>query len=373
MAPRDDLLDANKDGTKGGQANYGSTLMKSWWQQPQSTSTGSSSSTESNYGSYQSIPTTWKELEMDQVSQAKREGRRRLVYKLLQVLAVGALAWAAFDFFRGGAGREDDGFSYQYTDMNDTKVLPPAPVHHAHGKNKRKPLSEVHPVELGVPKFSRPKSSRPSEVLTHNKKTNKTKEEDDVHGRGGGPTHFPTNAWYQNMLLVNDGGGGPTEVNRVYSTPFLVDAVGPIPGLRLLPNQVSASTSVIQINDLVEYGLTVGAAPDATTTLKHDDHHDDHKRRGSSHQRKLKKQKHTATTTNTTEEHKSSNSTKSTNSSNPAPTTTSNETSTGDNKDDSGKNSTSTAARTYSNEYSVDRMTPLGLTLSWVRQPLWSL
>lgn len=237
------------------------------------------------YGSYQSVPT--KELNADGHHPGER--RRRIV-KALQLLGTAIALYLAFNFASRLAwfhNDGDDGFSYQYTDMmNDTsqRILPPMQVHYAaQGINQRRPFSTLHPVELGVPKYSRPASSRPFAVLTHNIRTE------------GRPTHFPTSAWYQNMLLVGNG-EPPTEVNRVYATPFLVDAAGPIPGLRVLPNQVSASTSVVQVNTIVEYGLTVGAALDAVERIK--------------------------------------------------------------------KNS---KEPTYSNEYRVERMTPLGLTLGWVR------
>ena len=187
---------------------------------------------------------------------------------------------------------------------------------------RKQPLSTLHPVyDLGLPQFSRPEDSRPPKALLGS--TTKARQLAAEDGNSGGgesqgpgpgnniPNVFPTNAWYQNMLLVRDG-DEPTEVNRAYSTPFLVDAVGPIPGLRVHANHVDASTAVVQLNSVNTYGLTVGAAPDGATLAT------------------LMAATSAAATT-----------------------------------EDSNATNTA-AARDHSNKYSVENMTPLGVTLAWV-------
>jgi hypothetical protein len=46
--------------------------------------------------------------------------------------------------------------------------------------------------------------------------------------------------------------------------PFVLDPAGPIPGLRVHPNHIKASTAVVQLNTVEAYALTVGATADAT-------------------------------------------------------------------------------------------------------------
>lgn len=68
---------------------------------------------------------------------------------------------------------------------------------------------------------------------------------------------LPTNAWYQNLLL---GRGEPTELQRVYTVPHMVDVAGPIPGLQIHPNHIDATSTVIQLSYVQPHGLTLGAA-----------------------------------------------------------------------------------------------------------------
>lgn len=74
---------------------------------------------------------------------------------------------------------------------------------------------------------------------------------------------YPTNAWYQNLLMLR---GEPSNVHRVYSVPYLLDVVGYIPGLRAHANHILASTSVLQLTFMEEFGLTLGAAEDFSKT-----------------------------------------------------------------------------------------------------------
>jgi hypothetical protein len=119
------------------------------------------------------------------------------------------------------------------------------------------PLSTLHPVDdLGLTDIRRPKASRPQRALIKG-----------AAAMNGTRAAFPTNAWYQNLLMMD---GEPSNIHRAYPMPFLVDVAGPIAGLRVHPNHIQASTSVVQLNIIENYGLTVGAAADATTTKKND-------------------------------------------------------------------------------------------------------
>jgi hypothetical protein len=128
----------------------------------------------------------------------------------------------------------------------------------------RQPLSLLDPVDdLMLLGFKRPKDSRPKPVLTRASKEEDLEEEEEAT-----PGPFPTGAWYQNLLLVD---GEPSGIHRTYSIPYIVDVVGPIPGLRLHGNRVGASSEVVQVYNVDEYGLTVGAAKDVTVRAKSKD------------------------------------------------------------------------------------------------------
>jgi endo-1,3(4)-beta-glucanase len=69
----------------------------------------------------------------------------------------------------------------------------------------------------------------------------------------------PTNAWYQNMLQVSQY-GEPSDIQRAYPAPYLVDPVGPIPGLQIHPIDVVTNDMVMQLTYNGDFGLTLGAA-----------------------------------------------------------------------------------------------------------------
>lgn len=133
-------------------------------------------------------------------------------------------------------------------------VIPPnIPSGHGFSSQRHIPLSSLHPVaDLGLTEFNRSDSLRPPYALSKG-------------SAAKGRSSFPTNAWYQNLLMMD---GEPSSINRVYPGPFLVDTTGPIPGLRVHPNHIDASTAVVQLNIVEAYGLTVGAAADATVKPK---------------------------------------------------------------------------------------------------------
>jgi hypothetical protein len=115
----------------------------------------------------------------------------------------------------------------------------------------RAPFSNLHPVDdMGLYDYPRPKTSIPARPIKEGLLNRK---------------NFPTNSWYQSLLLPAD---EPTDIHRAYAIPYVVDTVGPMPGLRLHPNHIDASSFVIQLYVINEYGLSVGAATDATLSSK---------------------------------------------------------------------------------------------------------
>lgn len=103
------------------------------------------------------------------------------------------------------------------------------------------PFSVLDPVaDLGLWTIDRPDASRPPRTMLKLQERNQA---------------LPTNAWYQNLLLVQD--SPPSSINRAYVMPHVVDAAGPLPGLRVIPNrlQVGDSTEVIAQEN---FGITLG-------------------------------------------------------------------------------------------------------------------
>jgi hypothetical protein len=113
----------------------------------------------------------------------------------------------------------------------------------------RGPFSKLHPVkDLGLYDYTRPKMSSPQSPITEGLKNAKI---------------FPTNAWYQSLLMPAD---EPEVIHRAYAIPYIVDAAGPVPGMRIHGNHVDASNFVVQLYVIEEYGLTVGAGTDAAAS-----------------------------------------------------------------------------------------------------------
>lgn len=116
------------------------------------------------------------------------------------------------------------------------------------------PFSLLDPVhDLHLASFNRHEDSSPPKHMF-------VKRADDSKSPLDAPHYepVPTNAWYQNFLMLR---GEPSNVHRAYSTPYLVDVVGPVPGLRANSNHILSSTSVLQLTFNEEFGLTLGAAP----------------------------------------------------------------------------------------------------------------
>jgi hypothetical protein len=113
-------------------------------------------------------------------------------------------------------------------------------------RDPRAPFSTLDPVkDLGLEDFDRPKGSKPARVVTD----------------GSSRKNYPTNSWYQSLLMP---AGEPDMTHRAYAIPYIVDAAGPMPGLRIHANHIDASSSVVQLYVIEEYGLTLGAAADAS-------------------------------------------------------------------------------------------------------------
>jgi len=111
------------------------------------------------------------------------------------------------------------------------------------------PFSDKSPPSLGFPSFERGFQTSPGPVFGKHGRNNITEST-------GLPK--PTNAWYQNLLL-GGAGSDPTQQNKAYTLPYIVDTVGPIVGLRLnWPFMLGSSVSVTA-NYLEKYSLTLGS------------------------------------------------------------------------------------------------------------------
>lgn len=102
------------------------------------------------------------------------------------------------------------------------------------------PLSRFDPVgDFNVFKLVRPDDTSPPD-----------------HIRRNPGEAVPTCQWYQNLVLLR---GEPSSVQRVYTVPFIVDTVGAIPGVRMHPNRVVGTNTVIQLAYDEPHGLTIGS------------------------------------------------------------------------------------------------------------------
>jgi hypothetical protein len=115
------------------------------------------------------------------------------------------------------------------------------------------PFSKLDPViDLGLYNFIRPNVSSPRSSLRYGQYYQSQRHTNK---------NFPTNAWYQNLIMYDNATCNETKPGweyRVYTIPYIVDVTGPVPGVRLHGNQIGASSNVIQLNMIAEYGLTIG-------------------------------------------------------------------------------------------------------------------
>ncbi len=69
---------------------------------------------------------------------------------------------------------------------------------------------------------------------------------------------LPTNAWYQNLLQAPQH-GEPSNVQRIYPGPYLLDVVGIIPGLRVHGTDILSTDMVMQLFFNEHFSLVLGA------------------------------------------------------------------------------------------------------------------
>ena len=89
-------------------------------------------------------------------------------------------------------------------------------------KGLASPLSTIPPYDITVSSYIRPEWSQPGPVFGSRLS----------HGAQVSGVPLPTNAWYQNALIGDNLDIKPTEHQRVYTVPYVIDFVGPIPGIR---------------------------------------------------------------------------------------------------------------------------------------------
>jgi hypothetical protein len=168
-----------------------------------------------------------------------RHVRRRTIaiFVAFSILLIGSFFWL-FKF---------SNLTNDPSTWKDSDLLPYGP---SKKKNAtRSPFSILHPVtDLGMYDFPRPKTSIPARPM-----------KEGLLNRNA----YPTNSWYQSLLAPPD---EPSELHRAYAVPYVVDTIGPIPGLRLHPNHIDASSYVITLYVINEYGLTFGAAVNAASS-----------------------------------------------------------------------------------------------------------
>lgn len=148
---------------------------------------------------------------------------------------------------------------YVFWGTAGSSSAPSVPMHHGIFTGAA-PFSTKDPVhDLGLPDFDRPKDSKPPKTMTDGDGSSDGTSGDNGRRR----RRLPTNAWYQNLLMIND--GEPSSLNRVYTIPYLIDAAGSIPGLRFFANHVAASSTIVQVYSVDDYGMVLGAGADLSS------------------------------------------------------------------------------------------------------------
>ncbi len=119
--------------------------------------------------------------------------------------------------------------------------------------NWNRPLSLLDPVnDLGLAEHTRSRGASPDWKFLDDS----WKSPHDTRNA------MPTNAWYQNLIMARD---QPSNLQRAYPVPYLVDVVGMIPGLRTHSTHVDGSTMVLQLSFNEDFGLVLGATEDLET------------------------------------------------------------------------------------------------------------
>lgn len=116
-------------------------------------------------------------------------------------------------------------------------------------------FSIVDPVQhLGLKDVgpTRPKVSQPSGALRQ-----RSAQQGDSSSTSQQQA-YPTNAWYQNLLLRRDG-ERPTLDHRAYVIPYIIDLAGIVPGVRVHPTYTYAIEKEVHTDFAERYGITIGA------------------------------------------------------------------------------------------------------------------
>eukprot|EP00566_Odontella_aurita_P003490 CAMPEP_0113537792 /NCGR_PEP_ID=MMETSP0015_2-20120614/7019_1 /TAXON_ID=2838 /ORGANISM="Odontella" /LENGTH=1557 /DNA_ID=CAMNT_0000437319 /DNA_START=456 /DNA_END=5129 /DNA_ORIENTATION=- /assembly_acc=CAM_ASM_000160 len=138
----------------------------------------------------------------------------------------------------------------------------PSPVAPSPMQQQRPPpFSTLDPVaDLGLLSYTRPSISSPSSVFGTSSAALSSSSSSSMSTTSNSAK--PTNAWYQNFLLLpND--TEPTVHNRAYAVPHVLDAAGPIPGVRVHPPRVIGEKKVVRVDFVERHGLTLGASAEA--------------------------------------------------------------------------------------------------------------
>jgi len=130
-----------------------------------------------------------------------------------------------------------------------------------------KPFSKLDPVkDLKLYPYSqRPQSSRPSyffgDLLDY--------DNDKLNSMETRIRSLPTNQWYQNLLLSpsDDRSSSQNKDNRIYTIPYVIDAMGPIAGIRVCETKILGMEEIVQVTYIDFHGLTLGAARDYSSNL----------------------------------------------------------------------------------------------------------
>jgi hypothetical protein len=112
-----------------------------------------------------------------------------------------------------------------------------------------RPFSTLDPIDdLNVLPYQRPIDSSPSTRL------------DPLRDRDS-TLALPTNEWYENLLLLRQD-EEPSANHRAYAVPYVVDAAGAIPGLRIHSFRVHATATTVSLTANEPQALTLGATVD---------------------------------------------------------------------------------------------------------------
>eukprot|EP00980_Cylindrotheca_fusiformis_P007333 scaffold1525_cov142-Cylindrotheca_fusiformis.AAC.133 len=119
-----------------------------------------------------------------------------------------------------------------------------------------RPLSTIDPTTK-LYNFVRPAQSSPSPRLD----ALRVQQETSSARRATNGRPVPTNAWYQNLLMLGEN-EEPSGAHKAYAMPYVVDVAGRIPGLRIHTFQKVTTFNTVNLNTNVPHALTLGAALD---------------------------------------------------------------------------------------------------------------